>query len=521
MPTWDSREHVAFGAMFLAFLVASTHEGSLDWEAARLFQVLYNLTLAVQLSSWSLEYCRFVNWLCTTDCTSRRGLGKWASPLYGMFQIPALSMRWFKVALLVWIASLIVGVYCPGVTPIAFLCACIVESHLFWARHMSGHVGTQVIHTLFCASMMTKGNECAVLLCVQVNLASSYFGSALCKLLTSLCIQSTRRWWASGDSMKFYLFDNMGARPMRGFRQWFRKWLLASGPRAKPVCYMLMSSVFFAELVMPLLMAYCVRLVGFGLLAFHVSVWFLLDIDFLTCWSPTILALMVDHRPLIMPGIVAQVLSDACAAVPVRTSLLVLYTSVQVAVSLSLYDLNPSRRELLPFSAYPMFQEANCLFEDANAMAVLFRAPTAAFMPDPYYLRMQALATGPSANGHFRCWGPRALDEVGQRMLIVALPRKVAQGLASDTAAGLDHERECGVQAGAVRVVCNVDIERAMPQVLRYLGILTAMVPEDAWVPAKMKALMQAYGDVEAVLRQCPRSLATCRELQLPRSSAT
>jgi len=317
--------------------------------------------------------------------------------------------------------------------------------------------------------------------------------------------------------MKFYLFDNIGARPMRGFRKRLRMWLLETGPRARPAANIILSTVLLWELVAPLLMVYCVRTLGLSLLVFHTFCWLLLDIDFLTCWCPTLLALMVDLRPLLAPGAAIEVLVDAWGAAPVRTSALLLYTAVQVVVSLSVYDLNPSRKELLPFSAYPMFQEAGCLFEEDRASALMFRVPPAApaLTPEPYYLRMAALSTGPSDKGFL--YGAQALDSIEERMLIVAVPRKDTAGLGDETAAGLDHERECGAATGTVRLVCNVDAERAMPLIFSFLEIFTTMKPQDAWEPAKMHRLLQARSDVDSMLRQCPRSSASLQEFQLPR----
>merc|ERR550514_2541672 len=149
------------------------------------------------------------------------------------------------------------------------------------------------------------------------------------------------------------------------------------------------------------------------------------DIDFLSFWAPSLLALAVEAAPALTLPAALQVFGDAFTAAPVRTALLAAYTTVSVLVSLCVYDLNPRRGELLPFSSYPMFEEAAFMFDKEQALALVLRVPTATAVPEPYYLRMQALApAAPKRSELDILSGPEVLADVDHRILVVGIPRQ-------------------------------------------------------------------------------------------------
>lgn len=556
----DERELAAFGVAAFAIIAALNREVWLGLEAGPAFLQLYVCTLAAEYAIWCNEYCGHVHWLNTSKFSTRRGLGKWASPVYGLFGVPALSTGMFAVVMLLQIATLLIAVAVPQVMPVAFLLSCLVFGHTFWNRqNIGGHGGLPALHTLFCLCTMAQGNEKFVIACVQIILAVSYLGSALCKLVTSLFIQQPRQWWGSGDGLKFYLLDCVSVRPMRGIRLAVRSGILAAGSWARPFGDMAMNVTLLLELMVPVIICLWVQEASLMLFVFHYVVWFLFDIDFVSFWAPSLIALAVDRNASSCLLTIVEAFSEAWAAHPGRTIILVAYTALQVLVSLSIYDLNPRKGELLPFSAYPMFEEAARLFQEDQAMALVLRVPTAVPIPEPYYLRMQALATAPSE--HFS-WGPQVLDAVGQKILVVGIPRQAeprlspkqqdyaggvwrpqpkagsrlhncATGIASMCSAvsratdcstcaaeeggskALNHERECDAETGAVILVGNVDSSGAMPQVEPLLKLLVSMKPSDGWQPERMRELLRAYDDAEDALATCPRAPAARREIMV------
>ncbi|CAE8590643.1 unnamed protein product [Polarella glacialis] len=559
----DIREIAAFGVIVVALLVALNREVLCPgWDAGEAFRVLYVLTLAAEFAIWSDEFCGHVDWLNTSRFTDRRGLGKWASPIYGLFRIPALSLGMFALALVTLVVSLVVAVYVKEVVMLSFLLACIVMTHLFWNRqNIGGHGGLPVLHTLFCLCLLVEGNEAVVRICIATFMGFSYMGSALCKLVTSLLIQRPRQWWGNGDGLKFYLLDSVSIRPMRGIRRDVRSAIITAGPSLRPVLDLAMNAALIFELAVPALICMDARGAAVLLFAFHYSVWFLFDIDFMSYWAPSLLALAVDNQTLLSPAAVFQAVESAWEVAPYRTAVLLAYTMLQVLASVFVFDLNPRRGELLPFSAYPMFEEATRLFEDNQAMALVLRVPTAVPIPEPYYLRMQALSNTESE--HFIS-GPRILDAAGQRMLAVGIPRQAepnpkaaglnrtarhspdvydyvggvwrpqtrpknriescANGIASlmgqcgrvtdcsnctvdaEGSHALNHERECSAESsGAVILSSNVEISAAMPEVEQLVTMLAGMTTKDAWRPDKMRELLDAYDAAEAALQRCPR----------------
>ena len=80
--------------------------------------VLYTVTLAAELAIWSNEFCGHVAWLAHSKFTKRRGLGKWASPLYGILGMPALPVGQFALALLALIGVLLLAASLAGINDI-------------------------------------------------------------------------------------------------------------------------------------------------------------------------------------------------------------------------------------------------------------------------------------------------------------------------------------------------------------------------------------------------------------------
>lgn len=539
----DIREILAFGVVATVLVLAMGRETWLTMGSGHAFQVLYSGALAAQFIIWGNEYCGHVKWLNSSGFTERRGLGKWACRLYGLSRSPRLSLRQFALMLIALVLSLITAMRWRQVLPMSFLLAGIVMSHLFWDRaNIGGHGGLPVIHTLFCISLMADGNEAVVCRCVQAILAASYFGSGLCKLVTSLCLQRPRHWWGSGEGLKFYLLDSISIRPMRGIRRAVRAAVLEAGPSLKPLCDFAMNAALLFELSVPALAVFNARFAAISLFFFHYSIWFIFDIDFLSFWGPSLLAFAVQGvSSSFAPEAAMEEVISAWKAAPIRTAVLVSYTVIQVVVSLLVYDLNPRRGELLPFSAYPMFEEATRMFRESQAMALVLRVPTAVPIPEPYYIRMQALSTTPSQNF---LSGPEVLSAVDARCLVVGIPRRAeqhpqpedyvggiwrppprpqpqgkldacAQGIAAfcttcvtdaNGSLALNHERECKSEgSGSIILVGNVDCGPAMPELHALLNLLLSMAPSDAWRPERMRQLLAAYDDAENALARCLR----------------
>lgn len=556
----DPREIAAFAVAAVALLLGVRCESWLGLPPEQALQILYTVTLAIELAIWSDEFCGHVAWLTGSKFTKRRGLGKWAAPVYGLVGMPALSVGQFALALLALIFTLLLAAFWPMFTIIAFLLSCLVMSHLFWDRqNIGGHGALPLIHTLFCLSMQADGNQVVVRGCIQILLGASYFGSALCKLATSLFIQRPRMWWGSGEGLKFYLLDSLSIRPMRGVRCAVREWILTAGPNSRPLLDIAMNGALLFELGVPVLMIFHARYAAVALYVFHYGVWFMFDIDFLSFWGPSLLALAVTDWPTFTSsGALAQI-QAAVTAVPLRTCLLLLYTALQAIVAMTVYDLNPRRGELLPFSAYPMFEEATRLFRENQAMALVLRIPTEVPIPEPYYLRMSALSSSPSDTFLF---GPDVLENIGQRVLVVGIPQQAnarssadadyvggvwrpqkakrsghlencATGITtvmgycgaddcsacSQDASGsqaLNHERECSASRDDnVIIAGNVSWRNAQWSIQQLIHHLIRMTPKDAWRPDRMRDLLAGYREAEEALARCPRAVSFREEMNI------
>merc|ERR1712232_1532009 len=141
----------------------------------------------------------------------------------------------------------------------------------------------------------------------------------------------------------------------------------------------MMTGALLFELSVPALVCTSPGVAAVLLFAFHYIVWFLFDIDFLSYWAPSLLVLAVEDTSLLKSfanSAGGGWLWSAVVASPLQTTVLLVYTATQVAISLRVYDLNPRRSELLPFSAYPMFEEATRCFQEDQAMALVLRVPT-------------------------------------------------------------------------------------------------------------------------------------------------
>lgn len=542
----NPREILAFGVVAVVLVLAVHREEWLGWSAAVSMQVLYPLALAAEFAIWSEGMRRHVEWLSASEVTARRGLGKWGCRIYGLFGMPALSPLHFSLVLLGLVVSLLVSVRLPLLaTPVAFLLACLTMSQLFWDRqNIGGHGGLPLLHTLFCLTLRAPGNEALTRECIKTILAASYASSGLCKLVTSLLIQSPRQWWGTGECLKFYLLDSLSVRPMKGIRRSVREGILATGRRGKPLLDCAMNCALAFELGAPLLIFGWPRLATLLLFGFHYSAWFLFDIDFLSFWGPSLLALAVDagsgvpSSPSGMLRLAAQALEDA----PLRSGVLLAYTLVQVGVSISVYDLNPVRRELLPFSAYPMFEEATRMFRPEQAIALVLRVPSEKVVPEPYYLRMMALREESDADGPSSfAVGTQVLRTVEERMIIVGIPGESATREATEDYVGgvwrpspsqqpaktgldwcaegvtkicghegapgeqgLNHERECQGERGEVILVGNVLAEDAQHEVQELVDMIVTMRPEDAWNSPRIRELLRAYETAQAAVARCP-----------------
>lgn len=552
----DPREFAAFGSIAVAMFLSCNREAFFSLSAQSTFRSLYMVNLAVVFLVWSSEFCGHVDWLNTSGTTKRRGLSKWANPLYGFVSVPALTLGKFALVLLALIVALLIGAWFPIITPLCYALACLVYSHLFWNRqNIGGHGGLPALHTLFCLSMGTDANGDVVRACIQVMLAFSYFGSAVCKLATSLCIQRPRRWWGRAESMKFYLLDAISIRPMQGIRKLVREMVLTATSRLLPD--LAMNIWLLAVTTSPVCMYYFPRYEGVAMAGFHWGAWFLFDIDFLSFWGPSLLAATVDGAPI------SRVVDIGAAidASPIQTYILLAYVSVQVLMALTMYDLNPRSRELLPFSSYPMFEESTVPFEESQAMALVLHVPTAVSIPEPYYLRMQALAVTP--NEKF-ITGPELLGPIGQKILVVGIPRgeqkqdnsaqkysggvwhperrspQTRLGNIADMCVGatrtcdtcvsatcakisedvdgtnaLNHERESSGEAGTIALVGNIDVARVMPQLEVLLGLLTTYTTKDNWSYKRMASLLRAFDDVQSAMEVCPRAPVFRVEMKL------
>jgi hypothetical protein len=284
----------------------------------------------------------------------KRGLGAHPAPLYGFLTPPRLSAPQLRLTGLALIGCLLAA--CTPMAPrvflfVAYLLSLCYFPQLYAEVTCSGH-STILIPSLLlllsCAPSLdhqVKSRSEWPLVLIRIYLASGYFASGMCKLL---CGARFQRFWGWGPTLQAYVFDGMWSRPtdsavVRRLQQQLltRPWLataLASGS-------VLFETSFILAPTSDLLMVLC----GLGGFAFHFGILLLQGLDFVTFWSPALLAFLVgvpSREP--WTAVLQGWAHETGFFLPA-----LIYTALQVLTALTLRDFWLD--DILPFSCCPMF----------------------------------------------------------------------------------------------------------------------------------------------------------------------
>lgn len=281
--------------------------------SATVLALAYSLCVA-SIISWFQAWCslqllglctnvrsqlRFYAWWSRSELAeaNRRGLSTYGYPWMGLVLIPKLSPKALLcvtgtyatvlVSLVLEVNNSATTITRQGACFFALVLACLYHGSL-WAEQTSAyHRETLTIVIWMYASVCTDDKVMAVLM--RAHLASVYGASVLQKVVCSL--YNGGIFWAQWSPHAF-LWKAMWSRPLFPTIQAFvflRPWLSCLGG--------LLSLV--AE-SMPLIIlilgreeqhaAYC----GALLISFHVAVYLLQGIDYVTFWAPALLVLAAD-----------------------------------------------------------------------------------------------------------------------------------------------------------------------------------------------------------------------------------
>ena len=131
---------------------------------------------------------------------------------------------------------------------------------------------------------------------IRIYLASGYFSSGMCKLL---CGARFGRFWGKGTTLQMYIFDSMWSRPA-GSRIYAAQCWLLRRPRLATI--LACGSIAFETgfLLAPFSDELGV-LFGLNGFLFHIGIYLLQGLDFVTWWMPALLVYVIgvpSNEPL-------------------------------------------------------------------------------------------------------------------------------------------------------------------------------------------------------------------------------
>ncbi|KAK3241830.1 hypothetical protein CYMTET_48438 [Cymbomonas tetramitiformis] len=165
-----------------------------------------------------------------------------------------------------------------------------------------------------------------------------------------------KRWWEP-PTMQQYLFSSLWSRPGDRFADMLTRTVIKSPPMAR---FAAASGLLF-ELAAPLALldARAARLFGCVAFAFHVGVFQMQGISFLSYWSPALLMFLVDPAPLEWSTLLPP--QDAGAAALWCWRIAAGHCACQLFVAFSFLEAYTSG--MLPFTCMPVFAVSTNLFD--------------------------------------------------------------------------------------------------------------------------------------------------------------
>ena len=124
-------------------------------------------------------------------------------------------------------------------------------------------------------------------------IVSLYLGAAALKLIAS--VLQRKAWW-SAPTLQAYLFGALCSRPGDAFANGLARYII----QRPPLCVLLAVGGLSLELAAPLALVSAPLSILFGvsMIGFHLGVYILQGINFVSYWAPALLAVSYTHLTL-------------------------------------------------------------------------------------------------------------------------------------------------------------------------------------------------------------------------------
>ena len=288
-------------------------------------------------------------------------------------EVVVLSARHFRLCGLALMGCLMAS--CAPIMPrvflfLAYLLSLCYFPQLFAEVSCSGHSTILIPSILFiltCAPSLDHELQSRSewpLVLIRIYMASGYFSSGMCKLLCGLRFN---RYWGKGPTLQMYIFDSMWSRPASPPVRALQRFLLT---RPRLLTLFATGAVCF-EVGFILAPTSDLLCVVFGLhgFVFHAGIKLLQGLDFVTFWTPALLAFLVgvpSQQP--WTAVFNGWEHETGFFLPA-----VIYTSLQVLTALTLRDF--WLEDILPFSCCPMFMMPRNPFDEWPKWWTMTTAP--------------------------------------------------------------------------------------------------------------------------------------------------
>jgi hypothetical protein len=458
----------------------------------RQFQQLYCLILALCLMRNLRAHVKFVAWFDGSglELARKRGLGAHPSKLYGLFTPPRLNGRELRLVGLSLIGCLLAA--CAPVLPrvflfLAYLLSLCYFPQLYAEVSCSGHSTILIPSLLFilaCSSSLdhqVQSRSEWPLVLIRMYLASGYFSSGMCKLLCGLRFN---RYWGKGPTLQMYIFDSMWSRPAGPRTLWLQRFLLT-----RPVLLTLLAtgSVCFETcfILAPTSDLLCL-VFGLNGLLFHYSIGVLQGLDFVTFWSPALLAFLIgvpSREP--WTAVFTGLERETGFFLPA-----VIYTLLQILTALTLRDF--WLEDILPFSCCPMFMLPRNPFDEWPKWWTMTDAPING-------------STRVSGAMEPLYWSPASPIFKMTEAEAKKLPQRVVWfGCTEHIPTEVLKFIEPEIQNMPFVFMSNFEVDGELKELLRRMvEMVNESTPEDAWDGRKMAQLLDLHEECLAAFNAC------------------
>ena len=458
----------------------------------RQFQQAFCLAIALAIATTIGPHGRFIKWFGDESglhLARKRGLGAHPSKVYGLFSPPVLTAPQFRAVGFALMGCLVAS--CAPIMPRVFLFVAYVLSlcyfpQLFAEVSSSGHSTILIPSILFiltCASSLdheVQSRSEWPLVLIRIYICSGYFSSGMCKLLCGLRFN---RYWGKGPTLQMYIFDSMWSRPASPPIQALQRFLLT---RPALLTLFATGAVLFETgfILAPTSDLLCL-IWGLHGFAFHLGIKVLQGLDFMTFWTPALLAFVVG-----VPS--QQQWTAVLEGWEHETGFFLpagIYTLLQVLTALTLRDF--WLEDILPFSCCPMFMLPRNPFDEWPKWWTMTEAPLNGSTRSPG--AFEPLYWSP-ASPIFEL-PPSEAAKLPQRVVwfgsTLSIPKEVLPFI----------KPEC--RELPFLIMSNYDVSPALKEKLhKVVAECNQREPSDAWDSATIGRLLDMQEDCLAAFRQ-------------------